>query len=142
MLLQGQAVVSGCLLERADLTQPRMFWLRPILISTPPLYPQVVGGEMPAGEERFARAVGPQKRFHTFDSFSVQKLRESESREVSSMTQKSSKCIDVRLPGKGILKSHGARPVHQIISMTKWIRQVVGELPLGEERLARTSHQP
>ena len=30
--------------------------------------------------------------------------------------------VDIRLPGKGNSKSHGARPVHQIISMIKWIR--------------------
>ena len=30
--------------------------------------------------------------------------------------------VDIRLPGKGDSNSHGARPVHQIISMTKWIR--------------------
>ena len=30
--------------------------------------------------------------------------------------------IDVRLPGKGNSNSHGAGPVHQIISMIKWIR--------------------
>jgi hypothetical protein len=30
--------------------------------------------------------------------------------------------IDVRLPGKGDSRSHGARPVQQIISMIKWIR--------------------
>jgi hypothetical protein len=30
--------------------------------------------------------------------------------------------VDIRLPGKGNLDSHGARPVHQIISMIKWIR--------------------
>jgi len=30
--------------------------------------------------------------------------------------------VDVRLPGKGNSKSHGARPVHQIITMIKWIR--------------------
>ena len=30
--------------------------------------------------------------------------------------------IDVRLPGKRISNSHGARPVHLIISMIKWIR--------------------
>ena len=29
--------------------------------------------------------------------------------------------VDVRLPGKGNSNSHGARPVHQIISMMKWI---------------------
>ena len=30
--------------------------------------------------------------------------------------------VDVRLPGKGNSNSYGARPVHQIISMIKWIR--------------------
>jgi len=29
---------------------------------------------------------------------------------------------DVRLPGKGNSNSHGARPVHRIITMIKWIR--------------------
>ena len=28
--------------------------------------------------------------------------------------------VDVRLPGKGHSNSHGARPVHQIITMIKW----------------------
>ena len=28
---------------------------------------------------------------------------------------------DIRLPGTGDSKSHGARPVHQIISMIMWI---------------------
>ena len=30
--------------------------------------------------------------------------------------------VDVRLPGKGNSISHGARPVHQIISIIKWIQ--------------------
>jgi len=30
--------------------------------------------------------------------------------------------VDIRLPGKRISNSHGARPVHQIITMIKWIR--------------------
>ena len=30
--------------------------------------------------------------------------------------------VDVRLPGKGHSNSHGARPVHLIITMIKWIR--------------------
>jgi len=30
--------------------------------------------------------------------------------------------VDVRLPGKGNSKSHGARPVLLIIKMMKWIR--------------------
>ena len=29
---------------------------------------------------------------------------------------------DIRLPRNGISNSHGARPVHQIVSMIKWIR--------------------
>jgi len=30
--------------------------------------------------------------------------------------------VDVRLPGKGNSNSHGARPVHLIITMSKWFR--------------------
>ena len=30
--------------------------------------------------------------------------------------------VDVRLPGKGNSNSNGARPVHLIITMIKWIR--------------------
>ena len=30
--------------------------------------------------------------------------------------------VDIRLPGKENSNSHGARPVHQIISMVEWIR--------------------
>jgi len=30
--------------------------------------------------------------------------------------------VDVRLPGKGNSKSHGARPIHLIITTIKWIR--------------------
>jgi len=30
--------------------------------------------------------------------------------------------VDVRIPGKGNSNSHGARPVHLIITMRKWIR--------------------
>jgi len=33
-----------------------------------------------------------------------------------------SRKVDVRLPGKGKSNSHGARPVHLIITITKWIR--------------------
>ena len=32
--------------------------------------------------------------------------------------------VDVRLPGQGNSNSHGARPVHLIISTIKWIRKV------------------
>ena len=30
--------------------------------------------------------------------------------------------VDIKLPGKGNADTHRARPVHQIISMIKWIR--------------------
>ena len=30
--------------------------------------------------------------------------------------------VDVRLPGEGNSNSHGARPIHLIITMIKWIR--------------------
>ena len=30
--------------------------------------------------------------------------------------------VDVRLPGKGHSKAHGARPVHLIITVIKWIQ--------------------
>jgi len=33
-----------------------------------------------------------------------------------------SRKVDVGLPGKGISNSHGARPVHLIITMIKWVR--------------------
>ena len=43
--------------------------------------------------------------------------------------------VDMRLPGKGDSKSHGARPVHQIISMIEWIwtsrLSIKNSLPLG-----------
>ena len=32
--------------------------------------------------------------------------------------------MNVRLPGKGNSNSHGARPVHLIITMIKWIRTI------------------
>ena len=37
--------------------------------------------------------------------------------------------VDVRLPGKGNSNSHGARPVHLIITMIKWIRTSRGYYP-------------
>ena len=39
-----------------------------------------------------------------------------------------SRKVDVRLPGRGNSISHGARPVHLIITMRKWIR--TSRLPL------------
>ena len=38
------------------------------------------------------------------------------------MTGSASRKVDARLPGKGNSNSHGARPVHLIITMIKWIR--------------------
>ena len=34
----------------------------------------------------------------------------------------STRKVDARLPGKGNSTSHGARPVHLVITMMKWIR--------------------
>ena len=39
-----------------------------------------------------------------------------------SCTAPSCRKVDVRLPGKGNSNSHGARPIHLIITMIKWIR--------------------
>ena len=36
--------------------------------------------------------------------------------------RESTRKVDIRLPGKGNSKSDGARPVHLINSMIKWIR--------------------
>ena len=33
-----------------------------------------------------------------------------------------SRKVDIRLPGKGNSNSHGARPVHLIITVMKWMR--------------------
>jgi len=42
----------------------------------------------------------------------------------------------IRLPGKGNANSHGARPVHLIITMIKWIRtsRVSIKVPLDRDR--------
>ena len=49
--------------------------------------------------------------------------------------------VDIRLPGNGISNAHGARPVHQIISMIKWIRtsrsSIKNSLSLREEDRSR-----
>ena len=46
--------------------------------------------------------------------------------------------VDVRLPGKGDSDSHGARPVHLIITKIKWIRtsrlSIQNSLSLGPAR--------
>ena len=54
--------------------------------------------------------------------------------------------VDVRLPGKGDSNSHGARPVHLIITMIKWIRtsrlsikNSLSRLPGGRRRAAMAS---
>ena len=49
--------------------------------------------------------------------------------------------VDVRLPGKGNSNSHGARPVHLILTMIQWIRtsrlsikiSLYVEVPLSRE---------
>ena len=41
---------------------------------------------------------------------------------VGADSQFSARKVDVRLPGKGNSNSHGAKPVHLIITMIKWIR--------------------
>ena len=38
------------------------------------------------------------------------------------VSQASTRKVDVKLPGEGDSNSHGARPVHRIITMIKWIR--------------------
>jgi len=54
--------------------------------------------------------------------------------------------VDVRLPGKGNSNPHGARPVHQIISMIKWIRtsrlSIKNSLSLGGWGPDRRSRGP
>jgi len=52
--------------------------------------------------------------------------------------------VDVRLPGKGNSSSHGARPVHLIITMIKWIRTrrlSITELPGDEAVLDLLRHR-
>ena len=41
---------------------------------------------------------------------------------VGMMFPRQTRKVDVRLPGKGNSNSHGARPVHLMIRMIKWIR--------------------
>jgi len=43
-------------------------------------------------------------------------------RENLMVSQDGTRKVDVRLPGKGDSNSHGARPVHLIITMIKWTR--------------------
>jgi hypothetical protein len=38
------------------------------------------------------------------------------------ISQPGTRKVDVRLPGKGNSNSHGARPVHIIVTMMTWIR--------------------
>ena len=45
--------------------------------------------------------------------------------------------VDVRLPGKGNSNSHGARPVHLIITMIKWIRTSRLSIPCCRPARAR-----
>ena len=49
-----------------------------------------------------------------------------------------SRKVDIRLPGTGDSNSHGARPVHLIISMIKWIR--TGRLSIKKSLWEGLSH--
>ena len=51
----------------------------------------------------------------------VAKMR-SEGTDNAKFLQVSPRKVDVRIPGKGNSNSHGARPVHLIITMIKWTR--------------------
>jgi len=48
--------------------------------------------------------------------------------------------VDARLPGKGNSNSHGARPVHLMITMIQWIRtsrlSIKNSLSLGHDQKA------
>ena len=59
-------------------------------------------------------------------------------RDDACRTVQGSRKVDVRLPGKGNSNSHGARPVHLIITMIKWIRtsRLSVKNSLSEEREA------
>jgi len=54
---------------------------------------------------------------------------------------KTARKVDVRLPGKGNSSSHGARPIHLIITMIKWIQtsrlSTQNSLSLGIPRFLR-----
>ena len=54
--------------------------------------------------------------------------------------------VDIRLPGNGNSNSYGARPVHQIMSMIKWIwtsrLSINDSLPLLPPRPAPLDGQP
>ena len=45
-------------------------------------------------------------------------------REIQRETCVSTRKVDMRLPGDLDSNSHGARPVHLIIAMVKWIRTI------------------
>ena len=47
--------------------------------------------------------------------------------------------VDVRLPGNGNSNSHGARPVHLIITMINWIRTSRLSIKIS---LSTPFHQP
>jgi len=50
------------------------------------------------------------------------KIYYRDNRKVHPLSSRGARKADIRLPGKGNSNSHGARPVHQILSMIKWIR--------------------
>ena len=56
-------------------------------------------------------------------------LGRRQSHQTSSLQQSEHTCagnmkVDIRLPGKENSNSHGARPVHQIITMIRWIQTI------------------
>ena len=75
----------------------------------------LVGLGVVAGEDD---GHGEAERPHDVHDQLVQELHRRFLREGLGVTRK----VDVRLPGKGNSNSHGARPVHLIITMIKWIR--------------------
>ena len=62
---------------------------------------------------------GSTRELHFFDATKASEVNKST--PFRKMARRHRK-VDVRLPGKENSNSHGARSVHQIISMTKWIR--------------------
>ena len=57
--------------------------------------------------------------------------------------RKSTRKVDIRLPGKGNSNSQGERPVHQIISKITWIRtsrlSIKNSLAEGGEKMSEMS---
>ena len=61
------------------------------------------------------------KLFPLFDAFAIL-IRPTSPKSTVTQEVLNPWKVDIRLPGKGNSSSHGARPVHLIITMIKWIR--------------------